>query len=141
MYRYPVKLTPEDNATLTVTFPDVPEAITFGETRAQALERAAEALEAALSIYIELRKDIPKPRTSRSGPRVGLTASSAAKVALYQEMRNRNITKAALGRLLKLHPAQVERLLDLNHSTRFEALEAALHALGKQVMVTLKPAA
>jgi antitoxin HicB len=56
-------------------------------------------------------------------------------------MRDRKITKAALGRLLKLHPPQVERLLDLNHSSRFEALEAALRALGKQVMVTLKPAA
>jgi antitoxin HicB len=141
MYLYPVKLTSEDNATFTATFPDVPEAITFGETRAEALERAAEALEAALSIYITLKKDIPRPRASGSGSRIGLSASSAAKIALYREMRNRKITKAALGRLLKLHPPQVERLLDLNHSSRFEALEAALRALGKQVMVTLKPAA
>jgi antitoxin HicB len=141
MYRYPVKLTLDDNKTLTVTFPDIPEAITFGNTRAEALERASEALEAALSIYISLRKDIPKPGGSRSGPRVGLSATSAAKVALYQEMRERGITKAALGRLLKLHAPQVERLLDLNHFSRFESLDSALHALGKEVTLTLSPAA
>ena len=107
MYRYPVRLTLENNTIFTVTFPDVPEAITFGETRAEALERASEALEAALSIYVGLGKEIPKPGASRSKIRVGLCASSAAKIALYQEMRARHITKAALGRLLRLHPPRL----------------------------------
>ena len=30
MYQYPVQLKPDSNGTLLVTFPDVPEAITFG---------------------------------------------------------------------------------------------------------------
>lgn len=28
--RYPVRLTPDDNNTVLITFPDVPEAISFG---------------------------------------------------------------------------------------------------------------
>ena len=31
MLAYPVVLEPDDNGTLLVTFPDVPEAVTFGE--------------------------------------------------------------------------------------------------------------
>ena len=139
MYRYPVILTPENNATITVTFPDVPEAITFGKDRANALRHAADALETALSIYITLKKDIPQPSTAR-GPRVGLSASGAAKVVLYEEMRAQRITRAALGRMLQLHPPQVERLLDLNHTSRFEAVEAALLALGKQITLGLRVA-
>jgi len=40
MFDYPVMLTPDDGAFL-VTFPDVPEAITFGATEAEALAMAA----------------------------------------------------------------------------------------------------
>jgi antitoxin HicB len=60
-YRYPVRMLPDDNGTILVTFPDVPEAITFGENEQDALTRAAEALEAALSIYIDKNADIPRP--------------------------------------------------------------------------------
>lgn len=31
MLSYPISLTPDDNGTLLVTFPDVPEAITVGD--------------------------------------------------------------------------------------------------------------
>jgi hypothetical protein len=37
---YPVTLTPDDNDAILVTFPDVPQAITFGDTVEEALERA-----------------------------------------------------------------------------------------------------
>jgi antitoxin HicB len=43
-----VELTPDDNGTLLVTVPDLPEAITFGEDREQALARAVDAIESAL---------------------------------------------------------------------------------------------
>ena len=43
---YPVTLTPDPDGGFVVTFPDWPEAITQGETRDQALEEAADCLEA-----------------------------------------------------------------------------------------------
>ena len=52
MYQFPVRFKPDTNGTLLVTFPDVPEAITFGENQADAMIRAAEALVEALSLYI-----------------------------------------------------------------------------------------
>ena len=41
MLRYPVKLTPDDNGTILVTAPDLPEVSTFGEDATNALVRAA----------------------------------------------------------------------------------------------------
>ena len=43
MFDYPVILTPDDG-TVLVTFPDIPEAITFGTTDAEALAMAVDAL-------------------------------------------------------------------------------------------------
>jgi len=37
-----------------VTFPDIPEAITFGENESEALKQAVDALETALSFYGDL---------------------------------------------------------------------------------------
>ena len=48
MFDYPVILT-QDGATVLVTFPDVPEAITFGADEDEALLQAVDALETALS--------------------------------------------------------------------------------------------
>ena len=46
MLSYPISLTPDDNGTLLVTFPDVPEAITVGEDEEDAKVQALDALEA-----------------------------------------------------------------------------------------------
>jgi antitoxin HicB len=53
MFDYPVNLTPDDG-TVLVTFPDVPEAITFGMDEDEALLQAVDALETALSFYVKL---------------------------------------------------------------------------------------
>lgn len=140
MYRYPVKLIPDTNDTIRVHFPDVPEAITFGETREEALAHSVDALETALSGYIALKRDIPKPSSAR-GPRVELSAVAAAKLALYQEMRNRGLSPSSLGRTLKLDAPQVRKLIDINEPSNFDAVEAALLALGKRLSIELREAA
>lgn len=42
-----------------VTFPDVREAITEGESLEEAMRSAEEALELALTFYVEASKDLP----------------------------------------------------------------------------------
>ena len=49
---YPAIFSPEhDKSTINVTFPDVPEAITFGKTKQQALIESQSALGLALYRY------------------------------------------------------------------------------------------
>ena len=63
MLQYAAKLTPglPEEGGYTVTFRDVPEAITEGETLEDALKYAAEALELALEHYLDERRVAPTP--------------------------------------------------------------------------------
>ncbi len=56
-------------------------------------------------------------------------------------MRSRRVGKAELARRLNCHLPQVDRLLDLMHSSRLDQLEAAFHALGKQLSIESREAA
>ena len=68
MFDYPVTLTPDDG-TVLVTFADVPEAITFGADEDEALLNAIDALETALSFYVDARKPLPVASKPRRGQR------------------------------------------------------------------------
>jgi antitoxin HicB len=142
MLRYPVTLNRETNGTIRVEFPDVPEANTFGEDAGEALMQAVDALESALSIYVEDRRDIPKPSPVKArGKGVILPALTEAKLALYSTMRANRVGKAELARRLNCHLPQVDRLLDLLHASRLDQLEAAFRVLGKRLGVEIREAA
>lgn len=94
MLRYPVILKPDTNGTIRVEFPDVPEAHTFGEDADEAMMQAIDALESALSLYVDDRRDIPAPSAVKRGRRsVTLPALTEAKLALYAAMRAKKIGK------------------------------------------------
>ncbi|MGO4279080.1 type II toxin-antitoxin system HicB family antitoxin [Cupriavidus sp. RAF20_2] len=136
MYAYPVNLTPDDNGTLLVTFPDVPEATSVGEDEADALVEGLDALEAAFEIYFQEKRIIPRGSKPKRGQRtVVLPALVAAKVQLANELLTQGVRKAELARRLALHMPQVDRLLDLRHSSKIEQIEAAFHQLGKRLEV------
>jgi antitoxin HicB len=125
-----------------VDFPDVPEAHTFGADEDEALTEAADALETALSMYIEDRRDIPKPSLVKArGKSVVLSALSEAKIGLYSAMRAKRVGKAELARRLNCHMPQVDRLLDLLHKSRLDQLEAAFRAVGKRLSIDIQDAA
>jgi len=136
MLRYPVRLTEDDNDTILVEFPDIPEAVTFGETQEEALLHAEDALATAIEAYIKDKREIPAP-SKVSGLAVTLPALVAAKVNLYRTMREGHIGKAELSRRLNWHLPQVDRLLDVHHGSQLQQLEAAFRALGKQMTITI----
>ena len=138
--RYAVTLTPDDNGTLLVTVPDLPEAVTFGADRADARARAVEAIETALMGAMADREDIAVPRAS--GPDMaGLPALSSAKIALYRAMRAEGVGKAGLARRLGVALPQIDRLLDPRHASRRDAIERALAALGREVAIVVRASA
>lgn len=138
--RYPVKLTPDDYGTLLATAPDFPEVATFGEDREDALARAADAIETALTGRIAAREEIPRPARG-GGDCAVLPALTAAKLSLYWAMREDGVGKAALARRLGWHLPQIDRLLDLNHASKLDAVEAALAALGRGLEIKITKAA
>jgi antitoxin HicB len=135
MFDYPVTLTP-DGATLLVTFADVPEAITFGAEEDEALLHAIDALETALSFYVDGRKPLPVPGKPKRGQKtVRPSALECAKLGVYQAMTEQGIRKAELARRLGWHMPQVDRLFDLKHASRLDQIEAAARVLGRSIEV------
>jgi len=140
--RYRVALEPASNGTVIATFPDVPEAHTVGNDEAQALERAPDALETALAIYVDERRDLPRPKRPRKGDRmVTLPPMAAAKLAIYQAMRDQGVTQVELAGRLGCDPKDIRRLLDLMHNSRLDRLDLALAALGKRLLIEVRDAA
>ena len=137
MFDYPVILTPDDG-TMLVTFPDVPEAITFGADTDEALMYAVDALESALSFYVDDRKPLPVPGKPKRGQKtVRPSALECAKLGVYQAMMDQGIRKSELARRLGWHMPQVDRLFDLRHASRLDQIEAAARALGRHVEVSV----
>jgi antitoxin HicB len=134
MLAYPVELRQDDNDTLVVSFPDFPEAHTFGADRDEALRRAQDALVTVIDEYVRRWQPIPAPSAGR--PRVPVPALTAAKMQLYDIMQRQGIGKAELARRLDWHPPQVDRLFDVFHHSRLDRLEAAFAALGQHLVVT-----
>lgn len=93
-YAYPCVLTPERNGGYSVTFPNVPEALTCGDDRDEALAMAEDALAVALGSYMQCREDIPVP-DAVAGERemVAVPRVVAAKLARYTAMREQGLRK------------------------------------------------
>jgi antitoxin HicB len=142
MLSYPVKLTPDDNGTILVTAPDLPEVSTFGADKAAALVRAADAIATALKGRIRAREAIPAASAPRRGQRrVRLPAIVATKLELYRAMIETRTRKADLARKLGVHAPQIDRLLDLDHKSQLDQIEAAAKAIGREFHIELRPAA
>lgn len=58
---YPAVFEPDDNGTFLVSFPDFPEAHTFGETMADARLRAADCLQTIIDAYGRDGQALPAP--------------------------------------------------------------------------------
>ncbi len=115
------------------TSPDFPELTTFGDDRDEAMMRAVDAIEEAIAARIHDARDIPMP--SPGQPTVALPALTTVKVTLYQRMREQGIGKAELARRLGWHISQVDRILEIQHQSRLDHLDAALSAIGQKLQI------
>lgn len=141
MLIYPIELEPDTNETLLTTFPDVPEAVTYGKDEADAKTHAVGALVTIFSAYIDDRRRIPMPSALKGRSGVILPVGVSAKILLWNSMLDAGLRKADLARKLNLSPTVIDRLISLTHSSRIEQIEAALGALGKKLVVSVRQAA
>lgn len=139
--RYPAKFQPEPEGGFTVTFRDVPEAITHGRTMEEAEDLAADALLTSMDFYFEDNRPVSPPSAAKRGERmIALPASAAAKVLLLNEVLAQRVTRADLARRLVVVPQTVSRLFDLHHATKIDAIDDALRVLGKRLALGLEDA-
>ena len=137
MYDYPVTVHEEEGGPW-VSCADVPEMSSAGDTVEEALFDAVDALESALSFYVDQRIAIPLPSPPAPGqPVVRLPALTAAKAALWNTMIKQKVTKTELARWLGMNRPQVDRLVDLLHRSKIEQVEHALRVLGQRIELSV----
>jgi len=131
-------LTPDEvDGGFVVTFVDIPEAITQGETIVEALTEAADALEEAIAGRIRRGDPIPQPSLGRDRTMVPVPAQIAAKAALYLALKETGISRSELAVRLDCDEKEVRRLLDPRHPSKLPRIQKALTALGKGLSIRL----
>ncbi len=134
--RYAIRIRKDTNDTFLVTVPDLPDAVTFGETLDEAKLQAVDAIETVMMARMTDREAIPEPKAS-GRYYAELRPAVAAKVALWNAMLQQGMGKAALARKLKWHMPQVDRALDVRHESTLSSLVEALAVTGKALSISV----
>ncbi len=130
--QYPIKITPDGQSYL-VQFPDIPEAITYGDSITHAKEMAHDALLTALEFYFEDLREVPAASVVSEQDYVELPASIAVKVQLLNEMVRQRVKQVELARRMRVSPTQVNRMVNVRQSTKIDTISDAFKALGKHL--------
>jgi antitoxin HicB len=133
--QYPANIEKDDNGTWLVTFPDFDDAVTFGDTREEALSNAIDALETVVISHMSHKLGIPTPSVARGRALVSIPPLTAAKALLYKELREQNISIRQLAHRMKCEYPVAHRLLDVSRKTQVNEIAKALRVLGKRVIV------
>ncbi len=141
-YIFAANIEPDPDGGFLVTFPDVPEAITGGETIADARSSAVEALGLALRGYLASNLPLPKPVAKRTGlVQIPVDTTTALKLAVVEAFNASGLSKSELARQLGKAEGEARRILDPDHPTKLPILQATLALLGKEIVVTVRDAA
>jgi antitoxin HicB len=132
---YPALLTADQkDGGFVVTFRDLPEAITQGDSLEQALNEAADCLEESIAMRIDDKLEIPQPSQLKHGEYlVAVPAQTALKAALNLAMREKGMSKVELANTLNIHEKEVRRILDPHHVTKLSTMERTLVVLGQRI--------
>jgi antitoxin HicB len=136
---FPLQLTPDNkDGGYVVTFRDLPEAITQGDSVSECLTEAVDCLEEAIAARIDDNREIPQPSTHHEGEYlVELPLTMVFKTLVYQAFREKEINKTQLAHQLNLDEKEIRRILNPRHGTKLSTIERVLSALGKKIEVRI----
>lgn len=138
-YLYPARVESNNEGGFIARFRDVPEAMTEAWDLEELKNNARDALISAIDFYIEDRRAFPVGSTAKSGDiAIELPASVAAKILLLNTMVQSNVRPADLARKMNIKPQEVTRLTDIRHATKIDTIQAALRALGRELILEIR---
>jgi len=134
---YPFNLV-KDSTGFLVTFPDIPEAITAGETEEEAMEMAEGALLCALEIYFDDKRVVPLPARESGSYVVELAPSVYVKILLHNEIRTQKLSQKELAVRLNMKQQQVSRMLGAGYfAPSIDVLALCCKALGRELKIQI----
>ena len=135
---YPAKLARSSEGGFVISFRDIPEALTQGDSEEEAIAMARDALITAMDFYFEDKRRVPTPSAAKRGERyIELPPSVGSKVLLLNEMLGQKVSASELARRMGTIPQEVNRLIDLRYTTKIDRVAQALGALGKRLEFVL----
>lgn len=138
-YRFAVTLESDPDGGLLATFPDVPEAITYGDDREDAIRSAQEALAVALFGYLKEGRPVPMSRR-RTGLLIAPQTTDVLKIAVVEAWLDSGLSKSEFARMLGINEKEARRILDPDAATKADRLEEALSVLGRKIHIAVEAA-
>jgi len=130
------RITRDEDGRYLVKFPEFPEALTDGATKAEALTNAADALSETLMQRLKRNEPILAPRAAGRGEyQVAPDPTVAMKLALHEVVRDVKAPTAELARRLEIDEKEARRLLDPRFPSKAPRLAAALRAMDTIVTI------
>ena len=138
---YPAKITfDKDDNRFFVQFPDMPEAITEGESEEEASFNASEVLTLAIEGRLEEGIEVPQPSQCTSQQKL-ISPSVRAQVSLLIRWAklSGDHTTSEMARSLNTSWPAVSRLEDPKHWPSLRQLEKVANVLGQQLIISMEP--
>jgi antitoxin HicB len=135
-FTYPAQFTRDQDGRILVTFPDFPEYATDGKDSAEATREAIDCLGSAIAHAMAEKETIPAPSAPQMGQEsVPVPIWIGPKLALYLRMKAMGLNNSQLAGQLGVTENVVRRMLDPDHSSRPEKIQAALRELGQTLKI------
>ncbi len=138
-YSYRVSLQDDPDGGVLATFADVPEAVTHGSDRDDAIRSAREALAVALFGYLKEGRKLPTAKR-KSGTLVAPQATDVLKIAVVEAWEESELSKTEFARMLGVDEKEARRILDPDSATKADRLEDALSVLGRKLHIAVEAA-
>ncbi|ENQ1016997.1 hypothetical protein ACSSEV_001697 [Proteus mirabilis] len=139
MFNYPTTSHfDEESETYEITYRDFDNIHAVAYTEDDIELETSDILHVGLEEFISSKMPIPMPSEPQSGDFiVYLPPISCLKIALHNAMLTTKTKKADLARKMNLNSAQIERLLDINQTSKIDSLEQALYLLGYHIAISV----
>ncbi|HDU8592862.1 TPA: hypothetical protein RG675_003497 [Proteus mirabilis] len=139
MFNYPATSHfDEESETYEITYRDFDNIHAVAYTEDDIELEASDILHVGLEEFISSKMPTPMPSEPQSGDFiVYLPPISCLKIALHNAMLTTKTKKADLARKMNLNSAQIERLLDINQTSKIDSLEQALYLLGYHIAISV----
>ena len=135
--RYPAMIEKQPDGNFLVTFVDLPDTFTEGETKEEALFNAVEVLSGMLAWRLEEAKAVPAPSKKVKGA-VYIAPDAKTQSAMLLRMARGERSLSELARALETSWPSAQRLESPLHWPSLKTLDRAAAALGKRLVLTLE---
>jgi len=135
---YPAQITKGEDGFLFVSFPDIKEAMTQGETMEEALFNASEVLSLTMEYRLDKEQKIPEPSNITGNTIHLISPDVKVQAALLIRKARKGKSLADLARTLETSWPSAKRLESPHNSPTLKMIDKAATALGKKLVLNFE---